>query len=210
MFVKKKLREKILEERRNFDAYAYVAQNEKIFQKVKLIVDSLCSNAETRYNNSNTNYDTEDVFFTKNILGKKTILGLYMPLKGEPDLTKLAIAGPWKVALPKIIDNENKIMDFRHYSFTTRLTRNKTFSSILESDSDISIIPDIVIIPALAYDLQGYRIGFGLGCYDRYINSNNVTTIGVCFDQYLQERIEHNAQDLKVNYLVTENIIITL
>ena len=57
---------------------------------------------------------------------------------------------------------------------------------LLEPIKSISKIPDIILIPVLAFDEDKYRLGYGKGFYDRYLNKylkkfKNILTVGVAF-----------------------------
>ena len=57
---------------------------------------------------------------------------------------------------------------------------------LLEPIKSISKIPDIILIPVLAFDDDKYRLGYGKGFYDRYLNKylkqfKNILTVGVAF-----------------------------
>lgn len=91
----------------------------------------------------------------------------------------------------------------------------KDDSSILANRLGISevvngqIIPaseiDVCITPLLAHDLNGFRIGYGKGCYDRffYTCNQNLIKIGIsAFDQPLKE-VETDEMDVRLDYCVT-------
>ena len=64
---------------------------------------------------------------------------------------------------------------------------------------------DLVIVPALAYDPAGYRIGYGAGYYDRTLpHCTRAKKIGVCFDFQLIAEVPITAGDVPVSLVVTE------
>lgn len=72
---------------------------------------------------------------------------------------------------------------------------------------------DLVIVPAVAYDIKGYRVGYGGGYYDRFLpefyNSNkNGKTIGLAYELQITDKIPANKFDQKVNFIITEERII--
>ncbi len=67
----------------------------------------------------------------------------------------------------------------------------------------------VCIIPAMSYDKNGYRLGYGKGFYDRYLSSKNTLKIGVCYTDFLSESIPRGRFDLAVDIIVTEKGIIT-
>lgn len=63
---------------------------------------------------------------------------------------------------------------------------------------------DVMIIPALAYDKKGHRLGQGGGWYDRFLKSfPDSLKIGVCFEQQLLEAVPYNDHDQRVDMIVT-------
>lgn len=73
-------------------------------------------------------------------------------------------------------------------------------------------LPEImtVLVPGLAFDIHGNRLGRGKGYYDRFLSSlpPSVLTVGLAFDEAVYDSIPHNAYDVPVNVIVTENRII--
>jgi len=65
---------------------------------------------------------------------------------------------------------------------------------------------DVILVPGVAWDLRGYRIGYGAGYYDRSINSIRkfLPKIGLCYEFQIVKRIPNGRFDRKVNKLVTE------
>lgn len=68
---------------------------------------------------------------------------------------------------------------------------------------------DLIIVPGVAFDRNGYRIGYGGGYYDRFLaNLDHVTKISLAFDMQLIPKIPTDHYDIPVNYIITENEII--
>ena len=63
------------------------------------------------------------------------------------------------------------------------------------------------VIPALAFDKQGVRLGRGKGYYDRSLVHFNKNKIGVCFEASLCESLPAEPHDLKCETIITENQI---
>jgi len=66
---------------------------------------------------------------------------------------------------------------------------------------------DLVLVPGLAFDLQGNRLGHGKGYYDRFLAncSEKTFTIGVAYDLQVFDNIPHSPHDVKLKALVTES-----
>ncbi|CAH2214968.1 5-formyltetrahydrofolate cyclo-ligase [Tepidibacter aestuarii] len=71
---------------------------------------------------------------------------------------------------------------------------------------------DIVIVPAVAYDINGYRLGYGGGYYDRFLESirDDCLTIGIAFEIQLFDKIPKEDHDAQLDYIITEKRIIKI
>lgn len=67
---------------------------------------------------------------------------------------------------------------------------------------------DVAVIPLLAADKQGNRLGYGKGYYDRYLKDNPCKRVGYCFDFQLMEKVPVREQDEKMEILVTDERIL--
>ena len=61
---------------------------------------------------------------------------------------------------------------------------------------------DLVIVPAVAYDRRGNRVGRGKGYYDRLLSRSKATTIGICYDFQLFDEFDTDEFDIPVDYVV--------
>ncbi len=61
-----------------------------------------------------------------------------------------------------------------------------------------------VVLPAIAFDQQGHRLGRGGGFYDRTLEQYQGKKVGVCFELALCEELPHEAHDIRSDYVVTE------
>ncbi len=68
----------------------------------------------------------------------------------------------------------------------------------------------VVVVPGLAFDPQGHRLGRGAGWYDRALSTfqDAPTVIGFCYEVQILEQLPVNAWDRKVNDIITEKRII--
>ena len=64
---------------------------------------------------------------------------------------------------------------------------------------------ELMIVPALCFDREGFRLGQGGGYYDRYLSGHALFTVGVGRDALLMERVPRGVYDLGVRCLVTES-----
>ncbi len=81
----------------------------------------------------------------------------------------------------------------------------------IDEPKDYEIVqkcPDISVIPLVACDINGNRIGFGKGYYDKYLADKNTIKIGVCYDFQVLDNVPSQEQDVRLDYIVTEKRII--
>ncbi|MCD7929872.1 MAG: 5-formyltetrahydrofolate cyclo-ligase [Tannerellaceae bacterium] len=69
---------------------------------------------------------------------------------------------------------------------------------------------DLAIIPGIAFDRMGNRLGRGKGYYDRFLTTATVPKVGLCFDFQLMDTIPTEPFDIPVNLIITPTEIITL
>ncbi len=67
---------------------------------------------------------------------------------------------------------------------------------------------DMVVVPAVAYDRRGNRVGRGKGYYDRLLNDTRAIKVGVAYDFQLVDEIDAETHDVAVDYVITERGII--
>lgn len=125
----------------------------------------------------------------------KTI-ALFYPMMHEIDLR--ALLKDKKIFLfPKVIGNDIK---FYTYHSDTRFV--KSVFGVYEPEGDTPFLENIdyMLVPALAIDKQGYRIGYGKGFYDRYLMNNRPkTVIGVIYPFQYIENIDYSPFDQKLD-----------
>lgn len=61
------------------------------------------------------------------------------------------------------------------------------------------------IVPALAFDINGNRLGYGGGYYDRFLAANKVPTLGLCYEKCIASQIPAESFDIKIDCILTEN-----
>lgn len=118
-----------------------------------------------------------------------------------------------KTAVPKVNGNE---MEF--YYFTNENDLISGYFNIPEpinlneSNKCIPNNNDVIIVPGLAFDKYGGRIGYGGGFYDKYLSKNkNLIKIAVAYDfQVIEDKLEISEFDIKPDYVVTEKRILKI
>ena len=67
----------------------------------------------------------------------------------------------------------------------------------------------LCLVPALSYDKRGYRLGYGKGYYDRFLEGFSGICVGITFDRCLAEKLPADAHDKKTDYIITESQVTT-
>ena len=142
---------------------------------------------------------------------KKKVIGGYYPINFEIDILDFLLNIESKcsqVSLPSI--NENSQMDFFKWSHNDLLKLNKF--GIPEPLKNKKVIPDIVFLPLVAFDKRLYRIGYGGGYYDRYIekvsNKKKILKIGIALSYQKINKVPENKYDKKLDMIITEKYIL--
>ncbi len=141
----------------------------------------------------------------------KTIM-LYMPIAGEVDTSAImreAFKDGKRVVLP-VTDAENNIIpcfaeedtQFCEGKFSVQEPKNTAIA-------DPKAI-DVVIVPGIAFDKSGGRVGFGKGCYDGFLKSTDAVRVGVCYEFQMCEKIPTEPHDEKMDFAVTEKRVVLL
>ena len=64
---------------------------------------------------------------------------------------------------------------------------------------------DLVLVPGIAFDRTGNRLGFGAGYYDRFLAGLPTPKVGLAFSLQIADRVPHSPRDVPVDWLVTES-----
>ncbi len=77
---------------------------------------------------------------------------------------------------------------------------------ILEPQASSEIIskPELAIVPALACDRSGYRLGYGGGYYDRFLARTHTASIALCAESRLTQHLPHDLYDQRCRWIATE------
>lgn len=67
---------------------------------------------------------------------------------------------------------------------------------------------DVAIVPGIAFDMSGHRIGFGGGYFDRFLKKLDCTTIGLAYEWQIIDKVPTHPYDVPVDFIITEKRII--
>jgi 5-formyltetrahydrofolate cyclo-ligase len=126
-------------------------------------------------------------------------------------LIELAIGERKTVCVPKVISKEAGMKAVRINSFVE--LKPGRFG-ILEPGESCPEVPkqdiDLVLVPGLAFDRKGGRIGYGAGFYDRFLMDCRKTTlkVGVAYDFQVLSKVPTDELDVRLDAIVTNQEVI--
>ncbi|MCB2127882.1 MAG: 5-formyltetrahydrofolate cyclo-ligase [Rhodobacteraceae bacterium] len=133
------------------------------------------------------------------------ILSGYMPMRTEIDCLPAMTAHKGPVCVP-VIQAPATPLQFREWTPDTKMVTG-TFGAEIPETGDW-LDPDILIVPLLAFDRQGYRLGYGGGFYDRTLERlrtrKPVIAIGFAFAAQEVAQVPIEATDQPLDLIVTE------
>jgi 5,10-methenyltetrahydrofolate synthetase len=139
------------------------------------------------------------------------IWGLFSPLPDEPQVD-------WRFipALSRSFPAEEKAADkiMRGYKLKSEDPRVSVMSVMAETEKEEKtpwVTPQIIVIPGLAFQADGWRLGRGAGWYDQLLahNDEQVIKIGICFEFQKQFVFEVEEHDVRLDYLLSEKGLIS-
>jgi len=176
---KDKIRKEILEKRNNLST-------EEVEKKSDLIIQNL----------------------EKFIKNAENIM-IFMDMKNEVRITKLMELYPEKsFFIPQITDSKNREMKINRYNENELVLHKFGYYESSSSDFYNENILNIVIVPAVVFDLEKNRIGFGGGYYDTFLKkirekNKKVLFIGICYDFQIIEKVPAEEHDVVLDFVVS-------
>ena len=151
---------------------------------------------------------------TKHFHKKKIIIAGYYPSYYEVNILNFlekASKKNFKIVLPVI--KSSNIMNFKSWIFKEPLYVNK-FGMLEPKNSNKNTIPDLIMVPLVAFDNHLNRIGYGKGYYDRSLKKiskikKNAISLGIAYSFQKCQKVPINKQDFKLDYVFTEKGIVS-
>tara|TARA_B100000963_G_scaffold248538_1_gene217644 strand:- start:2028 stop:2579 length:552 start_codon:yes stop_codon:yes gene_type:complete len=162
-----------------------------------------------KYYNIDKNFFLPLLRLIRSRLKKKYIkIALYYPSNFELNVLKLLEFNNLlvkNILLP--VTDKNNLMNFFSWKKNDVLLVNK-FGGLEPTKTQIKI-PDVMLVPILAFDKNKYRLGYGKGYYDRYLNKylkqfKNILTVGVAFSFQKHHKLPIDHNDVKLDFIITE------
>lgn len=134
-----------------------------------------------------------------------TIIGTYWPFRAELDLRAWmasVVERGGRIGLPLVIAKGQPLV-FREWHPHCEMERG--IWNILQPAEDRRVVPDVLVVPFVGYDTEGYRLGYGGGFYDRTIASMTPrpTAIGIAHPVAAIRTIYPQPHDIPMDAIVT-------
>jgi 5-formyltetrahydrofolate cyclo-ligase len=151
-----------------------------------------------------------ETFLRERPVEARCIVSGFWPIKDEIDIrplmSVLADQG-CQLALPVVL-GRGQPLRFRAWHLGEALEKGVFGTLQPSAEGEAAVEPDVLIVPLLACDFDGWRLGYGGGFYDRTLASlrarRRVTAIGVCFDGQCVDAVPHDRDDQRLDWLLTE------
>lgn len=141
-----------------------------------------------------------ELFLTHPTFSSCKKIAAYWPMAGELDIRPL-LEQLENCCLPVVADKAAPLV-FRKWQWGGLLIDGLHHTKHPE-DTQKTIIPDLVLVPLLAFDQKGGRLGFGGGYYDRTLAELPALRVGVGFDEQEVENVPVDKFDQKMDWIVT-------
>ena len=143
---------------------------------------------------------------------RKINISIYYPSFYEVDVLKVIdLENSKKINFLLPIIEQNNSMNFYKWKKNDVLFINRF--GLLEPQKSSKKIPDIVLLPLIAFDKNKNRIGYGKGFFDKYLNRfirnyKKILTVGIAFSFQKHDNLPVNDKDYKLDYVITEKGLI--
>lgn len=185
---KKTLRKVILDKRSQLSKDEILSRSEKIKDKLFQLKEFQEANFIFSFISFQDEVHTHDIITETISIGKRV---------GVP----ITIDSPRQLLVSELKDFHKEL----ELGFYNILTPKKEYERIVSPE-----LVDLVLVPGLAFDRSGYRVGYGGGYYDRFFASleKKVPKVALCFDLQILPQVPKDDFDVPVDYIITENEII--
>ncbi|HRU55501.1 MAG TPA: 5-formyltetrahydrofolate cyclo-ligase [Candidatus Sumerlaeia bacterium] len=178
-----------------------------IKRQISILSDSYLKNADNKIR--------ENLFALKEFQKSKTVM-TYLSIKGEVETLEFArevLKRKKRLVVPKVQTHPKTLLACEINTLEEGLSPSRY--GILEPVNALirQVDPyeiELHVIPGLAFDKKGHRLGRGGGYYDRFLSdiSPNAMTVGVCYECQFLESVPCDSKDVPVRCVVTERGVV--
>lgn len=185
---KNSTRKEILHNRKSMQSDEVIAKSEQITQYLFESDFYKNSNCIMGYIDFRNEVKTEEII-KRSLSNNKDII------------IPISVVETKELILSKLLDYDNELE-----SGTYGILEPK--KQFIRKSSPHSI--DLVLIPGVAFDRRGYRIGYGAGYYDRFLNKidDSVPKVALAFNLQIVSHVDEGIYDVPVDYIITEDGVI--
>jgi 5-formyltetrahydrofolate cyclo-ligase len=138
---------------------------------------------------------------------------LYMPMTTEVDLSSIAlrcIQSGKTVCVPKVVGTDLRPVEITRFDVADMDVDHHGVRTPRDGQPVPVNLLDLVVVPGLAFDSGGRRLGRGGGIYDRFLVRlrRSTITIGIAYDTQIVETVPAAPHDINVHLVVTERRVI--
>ena len=138
------------------------------------------------------------------------VVGLYSPILNElftEEISREALLQGKRVAYPRVAGQCLEFVEVKDHAALV-----PGAFGILEP-ADCRVVPvatlDLIVVPGVAFDLQGGRLGYGKGFYDRVLHRRGAGRLaGLCFEFQLVDQLPTETHDILMDLVITERRIV--
>lgn len=180
-------------------------QSKKIFRdEFKKIRDSIPKKSRDQFGKR-----IAEKLIACSLFRKAKTVGLYLHKGSEVQTTEILKSCHQlgkRVAAPKLLKKNSSIQFF----LIARGLQDckKGAYDIPEPQENCPLVPkrqlDILIVPGIAFDRKGFRIGYGGGSYDRFLQTGKAPTVGFSYERTLTRSLPKGKKDIPLQYVITE------
>jgi len=150
-----------------------------------------------------------DIYDLERPAGSPAVVSGFWPIQDEIDIRPLMArlhGEGCRLALP-VVHGRGQRLSFRAWQPGDPLEAG-VFGTLQPAARCETLEPDALLVPLLACDAEGWRLGYGGGYYDRTLEDlrrrRQVTAIGVGFDLQLVPDVPHGTDDQRLDWLLTD------
>lgn len=143
-------------------------------------------------------------------ISPNSVIAGYWPVRDEADPRQLMEALAQRgatLALPRI-EARDEALSFRLWRKEDRLVDNHHGIAEPGTEAEL-VVPDTMLVPLLAFDSDGHRLGYGGGYYDRTLDAlrarGRVLAIGIAYAGQEVPQLPRAAHDHRIDMILTEN-----
>ncbi len=184
-----------------------VTAKEQLRRSVRRVRDSIASDAAAEAAEAAARH----LLALPPVAAARTV-ALYAAVRGELDPTPagraLAARGV-RLVYPRVLDSERRLTFHLVATAPGRAELHPGAFGILEPLATAPLVPldaiDVFVVPGLAFDLSGARLGWGHGFYDRTLaQAPAAPRVGYCYACQILPHVPHERDDIPMHHLVTE------